>query len=407
MPFDPSKPFKVVNSGFDPSKPFKVIEESPKKEAGFIDSMSALASQAKNPMDVLTKGYSDAQVLTNKLGEVTAEEMGKQGYDPRIAAGLGTIISMSPDVMTSMGPSSPIKASRLNPDIGIEARHLATRALGFTKRLLKTQSARGQAAKAAQVALEEGVIPAMGSPEVMYERAQDLASKSGKEIGEALKKSSGNLTEVFDGLETLRKDLTMGGLKDGLYESTNNRIDMVQKTIVELVDRGENASGKVLTELKNKLANKLNYFTDLESQVENKAIVRNIANKVRKFVEAASSPEEFKQFLDNQRKFSAAETMKIGLDNELSKAGNKPLSLMSIAPAAAQIGMGRPIEAAATIGLLEGVNRRGAGIGANALNVLNKTGEKIPAGLRSPINLSNVTGSATMGFNRKRKQRLK
>lgn len=398
-------PFEYID---DPKKSpkFEYLDELPKKEAGFLDSMSALAGKAKMPgIDVLTKGYADTQALANKLGEVGAEEMARQGYDPRIAAGVGTIVSMSPDILTSMGPSSQIKASKLNPDIGVEARHLASRALGFTKRFLTNPFARGQAAKAAQVALEEGVIPAMGSPEVMYERAQALASKSGKEIGEALKKSSGNLTEVFDGLETLRNDLTMGGLKKGLYESTNNRINMVQETIVELVDRGENASGKVLTELKNKLASKLNYFTDLESQVENKAIVRNIANKVRKFVEAASSPEEFKNFLDNQRKFSAAETMKIGLNNELSKAGNKPLSLMSIAPAAAQIGMGRPLEAAATIGLLEGLNRRGAGIGANALNILNKTGEAIPSTLKSPINLSNVTSSAAMGF--KRKNRLK
>jgi len=385
MPFDPTKPFKVVDGGFDPSKPFQVVEKSPKKEFGLsdvIDYAKERSGYNMSPVGLLEKGYEYAQKGANKLGEFTAEGMGELGYDPRIAGVIGTTVAMTPDILTSMGPASPMGGSRLNPDIGKSAIGLSQRALGFTKRLLKTPNARRQAQTAAKVALEEGIIPALGSPEVMLSRAEKLANTSGKAIGESLKKTTGNLSEVFDDLESLRTELTEGGLKEGLYKSTNDRINSIQETVVELVDRGEDVSGSTLTKLKNKLASKLNYFSDLESQVENKAIVRRVANKIRDFVKAASTPEEYAEFLENQRKYSSAEIMKVGLDNEISaQNGNKAASLLSVIPAAAQLGVGRPAQAAATLGIIEGVQRRGAGTGANLLNVIDKYGNQINAPL--------------------------
>lgn len=363
----------------------EVVDESPKKQFGLSDAIDYAKDRSgynTSPIGLLDKGYEYAQKGANKLGEFTAEGMGELGYDPRIAGVIGTIVAMTPDILTSMGPASPMAGSRLNPDIGKSAIGLSQRALGFTKRLLKTPNARRQAQTAAKVALEEGIIPALGSPEVMLSRAEKLANTSGKAIGESLKKTTGNLSEVFDDLESLRTELTEGGLKEGLYKSTNDRINSIQETVIELVDRGEDVSGSTLTKLKNKLASKLNYFSDLESQVENKAIVRRVANKIREFVKDISTPEEYAEFLKNQRRFSAAETMKVGLNNEISsQSGNSPVSLLSIIPAAAQIGVGRPVGAAATLGAVEALKRRGTGIGANLLNKANIYGNQINAPL--------------------------
>lgn len=376
-----------------------------KKQIGLSDVIDYVKDKSgynTSPIGLLEKGYEYAQKGANKLGEFTAEGMGELGYDPRIAGVIGTTVAMTPDILTSMGPSAPMAGSKFNPDMGKSARSLAERALGFTKRLKKTANARRLASVAADVALEEGIIPALGSPEVMLSRAEKLASSSGKAIGESLKKTTGNLSEVFDDLESLRTELTEGGLKEGLYKSTNDRINSIQETVVELMDRGEDVSGSTLTKLKNKLASKLNYFSDLESQVENKAIVRRVANKIREFVKDISTPEEYAEFLKNQRKFSAAETMKVGLDNEISsQSGNSPVSLLSVIPAAAQLGVGRPVQAAATLGMFEALKRRGTGIGANLLNSTNIYGNQISSQINAPLAGLGVG----MGFTKRKKDK--
>lgn len=76
MPFDPSKPFKVVNSGFDPSKPFKIVEESSKKVEGnksisefknnFVDNAISLI---KGGMELQSYASPSLQLMKIAQGE--------------------------------------------------------------------------------------------------------------------------------------------------------------------------------------------------------------------------------------------------------------------------------------------------------------------------------------------------
>jgi hypothetical protein len=324
------------------------------------------------------KAYQGATDLFNKGGEALAE-----GF----ATGV-TPVPSSPMNPVPLFRSTPGKGVKTNPTVagmiggtvatapdvagvflapnvqGVakEAIPMARRALGFSKGMLKNPFARGQATKAAEVALEEGVIGA--SPTKMFDKATGLMETAKTKIGETLKQVPADFSQAIDNLEGLKGQLTQG-TKGGVYEATNNAITTVQQTLAELRALGGNAKAGVINSLKNRIGKSLNYLADAASQGDNKAIVNNLSNSIRDAVKSVISPEEFIQFLKNQRLFNAAELMQKGLNNEISsQMGNSAVSLPGMVAGAA---MGNPQQAIAATGLFEAAKRGGAGLGANAI----------------------------------------
>ena len=331
------------------------------KGVGMVQKAIPVANQLfqYTPPGLMLKGAEMAQKGFDVAGEKTAEYMGSKGIDPNISAGVGTGIQMVPDIATSI--LMPLSSS--GPAVK-SAVPMARRALGFQKSLLKTPFARGQATKAAETALEKGVIGYSGSPTSMLDKAQSLASTSGQRIGSILKETPASLSGAFKDLRALRPELTKG-MKTGVYSGANKAIDDIQQNIVELSKTGSNLTAEGLNSIKARLGQSINYLADLASQSDNKAIQTTLANSIRNMVKNKLNPQEFVQYLQDQKFYNASKLMMKGLNNEIAgQMGNRVLSPYSAIAGAGQLASGNLPGAAATLGVTEGLMRRGMGTGA-------------------------------------------
>lgn len=304
-----------------------------------------------SPVGMLNTANEAMMSGFNRAGEATAEALGRKQVNPLLAAAAGTAVSMAPDVALSMSPQ------KINSGLNA-ARGFAQRGLGATMAQLKTPFARGQAAKAAEVALEKNVIPWTGSPQVAFDKASELASKSGKKIGEVLNKVSFEqiAPDAERDLELFRREITKGTDK-GLFASANGVIDNIKSTILELYGRG--ASAKEYNQAKNILGNSMNYLTDASSQAVNKKTVNTMAKTIRDTVRKLV-PGSYLEFVENQRLFNAAESMKKFLNPELARqAGNNIITPTGTIVAATQAASGNLGKAVAELGLIEALKRRG------------------------------------------------
>lgn len=295
-----------------------------------------------------------------------------------LSPAVGAPLAMTGQQIAETGKFSPIMAGTASIPLfskaaGSMAPIAARRALGFQKPFLKTKFARGQATKAAQTALDEGVIPYSGNPTTMLDRATGLAATEGQKIGQVLKKTPADAGAAMENLEMVRSELTQG-VSGGIYSGVNNAINTVQQSIAELSKVGGNLSLRNLNAIKSKIGNSINYLSDQAAQSENKAIVSNLANTIRNTIKDYIPPEEFASFLKSQKLYSAASLMKKGLNNEVAgQMSNMPISLPSIGGGVGSaILTGNPAKAAASTGLFEIAKRRGAGTTARALSDLNK-----------------------------------
>lgn len=324
--------------------------------------------------------------VAGKVGEGATEALsqGPNRTDPYTAAAVGTMASMAPDIaMMGANPISEASiASKAVPEI---ATGFGRRAMGFMKPMLKTPYARGQAQKAAQVALGNDVIPWSGNPETTLDNASQLANKSGQAIGKALENTPADLNGAMSHLDNAREEITQG-FSGGLYQKAHSLIDDVQSNIRQLIQKaspsditdkftgtvkpilGKPVNANEINQIKTRLGRSINYLADLASQSDNKTVVNNLANSVRESVKAALPPAEYADFIKNQKLFNTAELMKKGLNNEVAgQQGNRMFSPYSVIPAAGELAAGNPVAAAATMGLMEGGLRRSAGTTARAL----------------------------------------
>jgi hypothetical protein len=311
--------------------------------------------------DALTRG-------AERLGEYATEELGKRQVPHWLSAGVGTAISIAPDIAVGLAGGAGSKAMRMFKKVPDVAIPLARRAIGMTSPMLKTPFARREANLAARTALEEGVIPHAGSPSVMFKRASDIASKAGEKIGQTLKKVDffKVAPEAEYDLEQARRFITKG-TSEGVFASGNKVVDTVKKTISQLYGNPEAPDANIYNAAKNALANSLDFFADKASQSANKAVVNNMASTIRKVVNKYL-PGSYDEFLKNQRLFHRAEVMKQGLNPELARQmGSRLVSPYATLAGIGQLAAGSPGRAAATVGVVEPLMRRGAGAGARAL----------------------------------------
>lgn len=274
----------------------------------------------------------------------------------------------------------------------------ARRALGFASRFLKSNFNRAEATRAATVALENDIIPALGNPEVAFQRASDLAKSAGNKIGDVLKKIEFEkmAPNAEYEMESARKVLTKG-TSTGLLAGANKVIDTVKETILELYGRGATAADYNLA--KNNLAGLVNFATEQTSQKTNKAVVKNMADTLRGTIRKLL-PDSYEEFLKNQKLFHAAELMKKALNDEIGKQmGNNALSLPSLLAGTVGAAQGNFPAAAGAIGLTEMAKRRGLGATARGLQGLVRN----PAFATIPSQLGAQTIGLGLGFGQRRR----
>ena len=317
-------------------------------------------SQLGSPQDLLGRADSLVRRGANKAGEFVAEEAGRSGVNPTVAAGMGTFMQMTPDIMeTAVTPSSAIEGPKniLRPI----SRPLAQRALGLTKRFLNTPFARGKAAQAADVALDQKIIPALGSPKVAMERAVDLQERSGQALG-SIREAAGNnpIDPVFDSLEAARRRAT-GGLRGGAWDSVHRKFDEAQETLMALLNDGPDVALSKVEQAKKLLSNTVNWIADNVSQDTAKQISGAIENGVESIMR--SKGIDMTAYAAQKGLYGASKTMQKGLANEVAaQAGNNAVSLPTMVAGAGQLATGNVSGAMATVGAVEALRRRGGSI---------------------------------------------
>lgn len=268
------------------------------------------------------------------------------------------------------------------------------RALGFSKRFLGTPFARREATQAARVALEEGVIPKLGSPEIMFDRAAALANKAEQVITSKLKS-----IDFYKIAPEAELDITQFGVKQakgteqGIFADTiKPMVNKVKETILELY--GRDATASEYNQAKNAVGQTINYFSDSAgSQAAKKKMVRSMADTVRATVKKFL-PESYEEFLVNQRLSNASLNMVKGLNNEVAgQMGNRLASPYAVLAAVGQAAGGHPQRALATLGFTEAALRRGAGTSARMFQGASKI-------LANNPNAAGRTAHGIMGFGR-------
>lgn len=329
------------------------------------------SGQDLSPAGLMQTGFEKVQQGTKKLGEFTKGHLESKGVNPTVSKVVGKAIEFSPDIVS-------LAASPITETPGL-ATGMARRSLGFQKSFLKTPFARGQATQAAETALKEGIIPRTGNPFVAFQRARELAAKTGQRIGKVLESTPGKADDVFDNLEVLRQQVTRGKT-EGVFAKANSAIDEVQKTIVELAGQGEKLTASDLTAIKTRIGKSMNYLTDLASQSDNKAIVSTLGSTIRNLVKTFQSPEVFSKFSKDQKLYNSLALMLKGLNNEVAgQMGNIVPSVTGTVAAAGNLAAGNPMGAVAALGMTELLKRRGFGMGARAIQSAGHPGRIAPS----------------------------
>lgn len=334
-----------------------------------------------NPIDVAQRVYKGVTKAFEKGGEMTAENLGEKGVDPRLAAAAGTAVTMAPDIATLKLPATAgMKGSQA---VRNAAESWAQRSLGIPKSQLKTPPARLQAEEAAKMALEKKIIPMFGSPDEMGRRAIALKGSSGKTLG-SLRSSVGkkSIDPIISKLEQLRFELTEGGSRGGDWDVVHSKIDNAIETLTglspnpDLAERIAGATGRKPTTLgsvekvKKRITDKLSYQSDTASQKEAKRIASSIEDGVEDILR--NSGVDMKAYQTAKKEYGAARTMLRGVDVQESKMGNNRFGPTASAGGILGLLTGNPPGAIASLLGIDFLKRSGPAMATNSLTSVNK-----------------------------------
>lgn len=339
-------------------------------EPGILDTLAEnpfiKATVEANPINVAKKVYETGLDLFDKAGTAAAEKLGEKGVDPRIAAAAGTTIAMAPDIATAKLPSGPtIKGTEMLSDA---ATGFARRALGYSKRQLGTPFARKQANDAARVALDEGVIPFLGSRSVMAERANNLVEDAGKNLGD-IRDSVGSqpIDDVFNNLEELRNQVVQGRT-GGIWDDISKRIDKAQESILGLITKGDKVPLADVEKTKKAISDTVSYASDKASQKGTKQIVSAIEGGVENTLK--KNGVNMDRYALEKKRFGSGKSMQSAIDNASSaETGNNLIGPTAAFGGLAQIATGSPVGAGITAAAIEMLKRRGSSPLANLLDI--------------------------------------
>lgn len=349
----------------------KVLETAFPGTSGVIDAAESAKDVYKDPARLLP--IAGATALTALAPE--AAPLGRVGL-AMLGGGGGEGVRQL--YARLRGQPTPFTSTEAAKDIGVEglkqgalqlggegvnalaenvALPLGKKALGFTKRFLNKEPKAEQAIKTVQTMGQEGVMGVTKDTEDMISKVQDLASKSGKKIGDYLKRMgsgfdpNGAIAALND-LRPRKVDGVLLGVNNApegeksvetIYTGINQKID---KAIDTIRAHGE---GPLSFEDMNKLKNLFQQRGNFKNFPDATELDRQIAGKFRQYLddslEKASAvfggQSGHQEFLKNKEIYRAANHAEDGLFNRLSsEEGNKKLGLTDVIAGSAAAGAG-------------------------------------------------------------------
>lgn len=403
---------------------------------GMMEAIRRSPSYAFSPQGLLEKGVDYVSSAAKSIGQKAPEILVQSperinpftkqpyktgGFSPSVAKAVGKFIEYAPEaaqMITPMGAAA--QASKItgtvvkvaSPPVSKTAQNLAMNAIGWTKRFLSNKRNLDRARESSQILMDEKVVTAFSSPEVMAQRASDLAKTSGDEIGKFLNEVGGSATardmwtgssgglfdanDAINALESLRPSskATKNILRGGDYDSINAKIDNAINTLKAHVKAGgEKLSWDDANELKGMFQNKANWKSNKEATV----LDRIIAGKFREFLDnklediskSLGKTPQFERFLANKKRYAAAMSAEDPLFNRISsELGNDRIGLTDYLLVAGSIPSGNVAQAALLLGGKKFARKFGPQTGAVLLNKLRGKGSQI--GTKIPLVTSTI-----------------
>ena len=331
----------------------------PQKKKLSVEDLKRFSGFNTTPIGVMSKLAEKGQQGVDKAAEFVSTEMARRGTNPYVAAGIGTLGSIAPDIMMTAGAPVETASKAVPAAIGP-----MTRALGFKSMFRQTPFARGKAAEAAAMALENRIMPLSGSPQVALQKLEGIGARAGQKIGD-IRESVGPLKKIDTIINQLDefKAVRTKGRVGGEWDKVNNRIENAKETLKGLVVKGKGVTLKDVAEAKKELSSAVNWMADNSTQKDTKKIAMSIEKGIEKVLKKEG--KDVPLYKELKKTYGAVETAKKGLNKEVAaQEGNMGISLPSIAAGA--IG-GNPIQALSAIGATELLKRRGAGVAARAI----------------------------------------
>lgn len=254
------------------------------------------------------------------------------------------------------------------------AQKAGTRALGFTKRMMK-RGGEEQAKETAQAMLDKGVIKFGSGAKATLDRAEDVAEAAGQSMNKAGEQFS------KEGLKPL--DTNEIGLKISEQLSpkfSGGAYDAEKKIVDEIVDTvGAHGNGPINFEsaqqLKQKLQELGKFLSNTDATRAN--LYRRASGVVREAIDQAvqtSGSASAKTYLAGKKSYGNASRAIEGLSDKVSaQLANNPVGPYSVIAGASRIVSGDVPGGLAALGAVEGVKRVGAGSTASLLNTLNNS----------------------------------
>lgn len=375
------------------------LGEPESKSSSMIERVAAYAQapgQDLSPQGMLAKVPEYLSKAGEYAGDLIANEAPKYGVDPMIAAGVGTAATVAPDLLMMASPGGFGAKIPRDINLGDAAVAAARRGLGFQKSMLKTPFARRQANAAAKIALDEGVVSKLGSPDATLQMARAKLSSVGTELGDIGKKV-GDLVDddvqaLYGQLDNLKATLVKG--RGGpTYDALGKKLDEVKEDIAGLMKDGRVPSYQDILDLKKRYGGKINYLSDLATQQDTKATINAIEKGFEQIVEKKT--DAVGRYRDLKKIYGGLANAVSALSNEVAgQQGNQFFSLPSTVMAAGGLANG-PVQGLVAGAAREIFQKRLPLGGARALNAISNAGSQISPAL-SAFNL---------GFGRARTKR--
>lgn len=357
-------------------------QNQPQPSSGFMDTMKNKAIDFATDIATPRMAYEKYGSILPVAGAVAGGPIG---------AGLGAIAKNAVGIAVGdpNAPTTPWEAAKEPmlqagfvgaaelPQVGAAiqgaANNLGRRALGFTKGMIKrTPGGVNTLNKTAETMLDKGVIKFGAGAEATLERAREVASKSGKAVGNALSKAGDKAINTQTVADEVVKQLSPK-YSGGAYDAEKGIVEEIKSTIMAHGD-GPAGFGSA-QDLKSKLGDlaKFNRLSDAtKSNLYRRAygIVSDAIESGLGQAKASALPG----YIANKATYGASQRAIEGLSDKVAgEASNSLLSLRGAAVGAGALASGNVGTALQAMGTWEAARRIGSGSGAAALNFINKS----------------------------------
>jgi len=158
------------------------------KAGGFLQKYGTPLGSQGSPQSMLQSAIPAASRLFSKGGQFATEQLTKQGADPYTSAGVGTLISMAPDVASlDLAPPAAEGASGSNFLQNMGARGI-NKSAGITPRTISELAGSGNPAEAGtqlgQTLSKEGAVGF--TPGSTFQKVSQVHDQFGQAVGQAI-----------------------------------------------------------------------------------------------------------------------------------------------------------------------------------------------------------------------------